>query len=65
MANELKTTNQPALFGSCSFTPSNRKLFINKSKILSFTEKFKSEESLSSLKNSVFDLENNKEFLLI
>ena len=59
MANKLKITNQQALFGSCNFTPSNRKLFINKSRILSFIDKLKSEESLSSLKNSVFDLENN------
>lgn len=59
MANKLKTTNQTALFGSCNFTPSNRKLFINKSKILFLTDKLKLEQSLSSLKNSVFDLENN------
>ena len=59
VANKLKTPNLPNLFKSCNFTPSNRKLFINKSKILSLTDKLKTDQSLSSLKNSVFDLESN------
>lgn len=59
MATKLKTTTQPNLFKSCNFTPSNRKLFINKSKILSLTDKLKTEQSLSSLKEYVFDLESN------
>jgi len=59
VANKLKTPNQPNLFNSCNFTPSDRKLFINKSKILSLTDKLKTDQSLSSLKNSVYDLESN------
>lgn len=59
VANKLKTPNLPNLFKSCNFAPSNRKLFINKSKILSLTDKLKTDQSLSSLKNSVFDLESN------
>jgi len=59
VANKLKAPNQPNLFNSCNFTPSDRKLFINKSKILSLTDKLKTDQSLSTLKNSVFDLECN------
>ncbi len=59
MATKLKTPNQPILFDSRDFHPTNRKLFINKAKILSLTDKLKTEQSLSSLRNTVFDLENN------
>ena len=59
MATKLKTPDQPILFNSRDFSPTNRKLFINKSKLLSLTEKLKTEQSLSSLRNAVFDLENN------
>ena len=59
VANKLKTPNLPNLFKSGNFTPSDRKLFINKSKIFSLTDKLKTDQSLSSLKNSVFDLESN------
>jgi len=59
VATKLKTPNQPILFDSRDFHPTNRKLFINKAKILSLTDKLKTEQSLSSLRNTVFDLENN------
>lgn len=59
VANKLKTTKQPNLFKSFNFTPSDRKLFINKSKIFSLIDKLKTEQSLLSLKNSLFDLESN------
>ena len=59
MATKIKTPNQPILFESRDFHPTNRKLFINKAKILSLTDKLKTEQSLSSLRNAVFDLENN------
>jgi len=59
VATKLKTPDQPILFNSRDFSPTNRKLFINKSKLLSLTEKLKTEQSLSSLRNAVFDLENN------
>jgi len=49
----------PTLFNCSDFTPIKRPLIINKSKILSLVEKLKSEESLSSLRNSVFRLESN------
>jgi len=47
------------LFNCSDFTPIERPLIINKSKILALAEKLKSEESLPSLRNSVFCLENN------
>ncbi|MHC4394687.1 MAG: DNA methyltransferase [Planctomycetota bacterium] len=59
MATKLKIPNQSNLFDSRDFNPTNRKLFINKSKLLSLTDKLKTEQSLSSLRNAVFDLENN------
>jgi len=59
VATKIKTPNQPILFESRDFHPTNRKLFINKAKILSLTDKLKTEQSLSSLRNAVFDLENN------
>jgi DNA modification methylase len=59
VATKLKIPNQSNLFDSRDFNPTNRKLFINKSKLLSLTDKLKTEQSLSSLRNAVFDLENN------
>ena len=51
--------NNPTLFDGSPFAPGDRPLIINKSKILALTEMLKSEESLSSLRNSVFHLESN------
>jgi hypothetical protein len=62
--NKLQITNHPSLFDSSNFKPYNTKLFINKSKILSLTEKLKSEQSLSSLKKSVFEFKNIDKFVL-
>lgn len=56
---KTKTLNKPNLFDGSPFTPVDRPLIINKSKILALTEMLKSEESLSSLRNSVFHLESN------
>ena len=59
MTTKTKTINTHSLFDYSSFNPADRPLIVNKSKILALTEKLKSEESLSSLRNSVFRLESN------
>jgi len=59
MTTKTKTINTHGLFDYSSFNPTDRPLIVNKSKILALTEKLKSEESLSSLRNSVFRLESN------
>jgi len=56
---KTKTLNNPTLFDGSPFTPVDRPLIINKSKFLALTEKLKQEDSLSSLRNSVFRLESN------
>ena len=56
---KTKTLNNPTLFNGSHFTAIDRPLIINKSKILALTEKLKLEDSLSSLRNSVFGLESN------
>lgn len=55
---KTKTINNPTLFDGSPFTPLERPLIINKSKILALTERLKLESSLSSLRNSVFHLES-------
>lgn len=55
---KTKTLNNPTLFDGSPFTPLERPLIINKSKILDLTERLKLESSLSSLRNSVFHLES-------
>ena len=55
---KTKTINNPTLFDGFPFTPLERPLIINKSKILALTERLKLESSLSSLRNSVFHLES-------
>ena len=51
--------NTPNLFNCSDFTPTDRDMIINKAKILDFVEELKTETSLLSLRNSVFDLEDN------
>ena len=58
MNTQTKTRNNSILFNRSSFTPIDRPLFINKPKILSLTEELKTEDSLSSLRNSVVHLES-------
>ena len=59
MKTQTTFAKSPTLFNCSDFTPIKRPLIINKSKILSLVEKLKSEESLSSLRNTVFRLESN------
>ena len=54
---KTKTLNNPNLFGGSVFTPIDRPLIINKSRILDLVEKLKVEKSLSSLRDSIFHLE--------
>jgi len=56
---QSKTYSNRTLFSGSTFTPLDRPLIINKSKILALTERLKSESSLTSLRNSVFHLESN------
>ena len=58
MTTKTKTINTHSLFDYSSFNPADRPLIVNKSKILTLAEKLKAEESLSSLRNSVFRLES-------
>jgi len=59
MKTQTKSLKNPTLFDYSSFTPVDRPLIINKSKILTLTEEFKQENSLPSLRNSVFRLESH------
>lgn len=59
MKTQTTLSKSPTLFNCSDFTPIKRPMIINKSKILFLVEKLKSEESLSSLRNSVFRLESN------
>ena len=59
MKTQTTLAKSPTLFNISDFTPIERPLIINKSKILALVENINSEESLSSLKNSVFRLESN------
>jgi len=56
---KTKMLNNPTLFNRSCLTPVDRPLIINKSKILTLTEKLKTEDSLASLRNSVFHLASN------
>jgi len=58
MKTQTKVNNEPTLFNRSRFKPTGRPLFINKSKILNEIEKLGKEESLVSLRNSVFSLED-------
>lgn len=59
MKTQTTLSQSPTLFNCSDFTPIKRPMIINKSIILSLVEKLKSEESFSSLRNSVFRLESN------
>jgi len=59
MKTQTKPRKNPTFFDYSSFTPVDRPLIINKSKILTLTEEFKQENSLPSLRNSVFRLESH------
>lgn len=52
-------THNPNLFDNSHFIAVDRPLFINQAKILELIENLKHEDSLTSLKNSVFCLEKN------
>lgn len=58
MTTKTKTINTHSLFDYSTFSPVDRPLIVNKSKILALAEKLKAEESLSSLRSSVFRLES-------
>ncbi|HIJ67411.1 MAG TPA: hypothetical protein HPP87_07655 [Planctomycetes bacterium] len=58
MKSQTKVNNEPTLFNRSRFKPTGRPLFINRSRILSEIEKLGKEESLVSLRNSVFSLED-------
>ena len=51
--------NIPDLFGNSKFMPSDRSLFINKEKILELLENLRREESLNSLRKSIYFIEEN------
>ena len=59
MKTQTKIPCKPTLFNNSSFAPIDRPLIINKLKILATIEKLKLENSLSSLRNSVFHIESN------
>jgi len=52
-------THKPNLFDNSVFTPVDRPIFINQAKILELIENLKHEDSLTSLRNSVFCLGKN------
>lgn len=56
MKSQTISLNAPSLFNFSFGAPADRSLIINKSKILALVENLKTEESLSSLRNSVFVL---------
>jgi hypothetical protein len=58
MKTQTKQVSEPTLFNRSRFKPTERPLFINKSKILSVIEKLEAVESLISLRNAVFSLED-------
>lgn len=47
------------LFNTTHFTPVNKPVYINKSKIIEKVEDLKQRDSLTSLRNSIYDLEEN------
>jgi len=55
---QTKTLNNASIFNNSTFRPIDRPLIINKPKILALMEKLNSEDSLASLRNSVFKLES-------
>ena len=59
MKTQTKSHKNLTLFDYSSFTPVDRPLIINKSKMLTLTEEFKQENSLPSLRNSVVRLESH------
>jgi len=59
MKTQTRSLKSASLFDYSSFTPTDRPLIINKSKILALTEELKLQTSLPSLRNSVFRLENH------
>ena len=58
MKTQTKMLNRPTLFSGSSFTPFDKLLIINKSKILALIEDLKSKGSLSSLRDLVVHLES-------
>ena len=59
MKTQTRSLKSTSLFDYSSFTPIDRSLIINKSKILALTEELKLQTSLPSLRNSVFRLQNH------
>ena len=63
MGNHVKLAKEPMLFDRSRFTPRDRPLYINRSKILDYVEEIERQESLVALRNGVFSLEDQLQSL--
>ncbi len=59
MTTKTSESKTGSLFGDSAIRGSNKRLFVNKSKFIQLIGGLKEEESLSGLRDAVFDLESN------
>ena len=59
MKTRMKSSNRDSLFKNFDFVPTERSLFINKEKFLELIQEMKEKESLSTLRNSIVNMEAN------
>jgi len=57
MKTHVKSVDEPMLFDRSRFTPRDRTLFINRTKILTVMKEFENEDCLVSLRNGIVSLE--------